>query len=191
RNTVMLYFRMLFTMVISLYTSRIILNTLGVEDFGIYNVVGGIVTMFAFFNSAMSSATQRFLSFEMGNNDLPQLKKVFSATLTIHIAIAAVILILSEALGLWFFYQYMNIPPERLDAALWVYHFSVLTFLIGIVQVPYNASIIANEKMEIYAYMSIVEVALKLGLVFLLTWMDYDKLKLFAVLLFLLSFAKT
>lgn len=187
----MLYFRMLFTMVISLYTSRIILNTLGVEDFGIYNVVGGIVTMFAFFNSAMSSATQRFLSFEMGNNDLPQLKKVFSATLTIHIAIAAVILILSETLGLWFFYQYMNIPPERLDAALWVYHFSVLTFLIGIVQVPYNASIIANEKMEIYAYMSIVEVALKLGLVFLLTWMDYDKLKLFVVLLFLLSFAKT
>ena len=128
---------------VSLYTSRIILNTLGVEDFGIYNVVGGIVIMFSFLNSAMSSATQRFLSFELGKKDYTQLKRVFSMSLNIHVIIAFVIFILAETIGLWFLNAKLNIPAERMGAANWVYQFSILAFVVTVVSVPYNAIIIA------------------------------------------------
>lgn len=180
----MLYFRMILTMIVSLYTSRVILNTLGVEDYGIYNVVGGVVSMFAFFNSAMSSATQRFLSFEIGKGDFAQLRKTFNATQIIHIGIAGVIFILAETVGLWFLKTYLVIPPERLEAAIWVYHFSVLSFMVSIIQVPYNATIIAHERMNVYAYVSIIEVLLKLLIVFMLTWITYDKLILYGILHF-------
>lgn len=171
-------------MLVSLYTSRVILNALGVEDFGIYNVVGGVVSMFAFFNSAMSSATQRFLSYEIGKGDFEQLRKTFNATQVIHIGIAVFIFILAETIGLWFVKTYLVIPAERIEAAIWVYHFSVLTFMVSIVQVPYNATIIAHERMNVYAYVSILEVSLKLLIVFLLVSISFDKLKLYGVLYF-------
>jgi O-antigen/teichoic acid export membrane protein len=175
-------------MLVSLYTSRVILNTLGVEDYGIFNVVGGVVTMFAFFNSAMSSATQRFLSFEIGKGDFIQLRKTFNATQIIHIGIAILIFILAETIGLWFVKTYLVIPPERLEAAIWVYHFSVLSFMVSVIQIPYNATIIAHERMNVYAYVSIIEVLLKLLIVFMLTWITYDKLKLYGILHFSVVF---
>lgn len=175
-------------MLVSLYTSRVVLNTLGIEDYGIYNVVGGFVSMFAFFNGAMSSATQRFLSYEIGKGNFVQLKKTFNATQIIHIGIAVLIFILAETVGLWFVKNYLVIPTERMEAALWVYHFSVLSFMVTIIQVPYNATIIAHERMSVYAYVSILEVSFKLLIVFMLTWVSYDKLKLFGILNFIVVF---
>jgi len=182
KNTILLYFRMLLTMGVSLYTSRIVLNTLGVEDFGIYNVVGGVVIMFSFLNSSMSSATQRFLSFELGKGDYAQLKKVFSMSVNIHAVIAIAIFILAETIGLWFLNAKLNIPEGRMEAANWVYQFSVLSFMLTVMGVPYNATIIAHERMNVYAWVSIIEVVLKLAIVFALVWFGVDKLKLYAVL---------
>jgi O-antigen/teichoic acid export membrane protein len=179
---------MILTMLVSLYTSRVILNTLGIEDYGIYNVVGGVVSMFAFFNSAMSSATQRFLSYEIGRGDFEQLRKTFNATQIIHIGIAILIFILAETVGSWFVKTYLVIPSERLEAAIWVYHFSVLSFMVSIIQVPYNATIIAHERLNVYAYVSIIEVTLKLLIVFMLTWITFDKLKLYGILYFCVVF---
>ena len=152
---------------VSLFTSRIVLNTLGVVDFGIYNVVGGVVMMFSFLNSSMSSATQRFFSFELGKKDYEQLKKVFCMSVNIHAIIAVVILILAETIGLWFLNAKLVIPPERMVAANWVYQFSILAFMLTIMGVPYNAMIIAHERMNVYAYVSIIEVVLKLVIVFI------------------------
>lgn len=170
-------------MLVSLYTSRVVLNVLGVEDYGAYAVVGGVVSMFGFFNGAMSSATQRFLSFELGKNDYIQLRKTFNATQIIHIGIALLVFILAETIGLWFLNNYLNIPDGRMEAARWVYHFSVVSFMISIIQVPYNSVIIARERMNVYAYVSILEVTLKLLIVFMLTWIAFDKLKLYGFLL--------
>ena len=182
KNTVMLYIRMLLIMAVTLYTSRVVLNVLGVEDFGIYNVVGGIVVMFSFLNGAMATSTQRFLSFSLGKNDQEQVARVFSMSMTTHISIALIVLLLAETFGLWIFYRYLNIPPERMGAAQWVYQLSVLTFCISIIRVPYNAGIIAYERMSFYAYISIVEVCLKLGMVILLQYLGSDKLILYALL---------
>lgn len=146
KNTLFLYVRMLIILIISLYTSRIVLNTLGVKDYGIYNIVGGIVVLFSFLNSSLASATQRFLNFEMGRNDFERVKNVFSASLHAHILIAVVILILCESIGLWIVSTQLNIPVERRDAALWTYHLSIITFFISIIRIPFNASIIASEK---------------------------------------------
>lgn len=187
KNTAMLYFRMLLTMAVSLYTSRIVLNTLGVEDFGIYNVVGGFVTMFGFLNNSMASATQRFLAFEIGRNDFGQLRKVFSMSVNIHFIIALVILVLAETVGLWFVNTQLTIPPERMEAARWVFQFSIFAFLVNVVSVPYNAAIIAHERMNVFAWVSILQVSLKLLIVFMLQWFGFDKLKLYAVLVFMVS----
>lgn len=187
KNTVMLYFRLFLTMGVALYTSRVVLNTLGVIDFGVYSVVGCIVTMFSFLNGAMSSATQRYLSVEIGKQDYLQLKKVFSISLSIHVLISVIIVILAETIGLWFLNTQMNIPVTRMGAANWVYQFSVLAFAVSVIQVPYNASIIAHEKMDVYAYVSIIEVLLRLIIVFVLVWMGFDKLKLYAILTFVVS----
>ena len=168
-------------MLITLYTSRIILKNLGVIDFGIYNVVGGVVVMFSFLNSAMASGTQRFLSYDLGKLDYKQLKKTFNMLLTIHFFIAMFIFVLAETIGLWFIYSKLNIPSERFDAACWVYQFSILTFMVTVTQVPYNACIIAHEKMDVFAYLSIFDVCLKLLIVFLLNCIVYDKLKLYAL----------
>ena len=183
KNKVMLYIRMLLIMAVTLYTSRVVLNVLGVEDFGIYNVVGGIVVMFSFLNGAMATSTQRFLSFSLGKNDQEQVARVFSMSMTTHISIALIVLLLAETFGLWIFYRYLNIPPERMGAAQWVYQLSVLTFCISIIRVPYNAGIIAYERMSFYAYISIVEVCLKLGMVILLQYLGSDKLILYALLM--------
>lgn len=181
KNTLMLYIRMLLSMSISLYTSRVILETLGVEDYGIYNIVGGVVVLLSFINNAMASATERFLNFELGKQNYLEVERVFSMSMTAHIFIAVVILILSESIGFYFFTQ-LNIPQNRFDAAVWVYQISVLTFCISILRVPYNASVIAYEKMSFFAYISIVEVILKLLIVYLLLLWDFDKLKLYSLL---------
>jgi len=165
----------------------VVLNTLGVEDFGIYNVVGGFVTMFGFLNSAMASATQRFLAFEIGKGDHEQLRNVFSMSINIHFLIAFIIFILAETVGLWFVNTQLTIPTGRMDAAQWVYQFSILAMMVNIVSVPYNAMIIAHERMNVFAWVSIAEVGLKLFIVFMLQWFGFDKLKLYAVLTFCVS----
>lgn len=187
RNTAFLYVRMIVTLLVTLYTSRVVLATLGIDDYGIYNVVGGIVTMFAFLNNSMASATQRFLTVELGRGDMVRMRKVFSAALHIHVAIGLLIVLLAETAGLWFLNSKLVIAPERMDAARWVYQFSVATFFVNVIQVPYNASIIAHERMGIYAYVSIAEALLKLLMVFVLTVVPYDKLVTYSLMMFLIQ----
>ena len=170
-------------MLVALYTSRVVLNTLGVEDYGIYNVVGGVVSMFAFINWAMSSATQRFITFALGDGNIKKMQVVFSTALQIHVLIGFVIIILGESVGLWFLYNKMQIPLEREVAAFWVLQFSIILGFVGIVSVPYNADIIAHEKMSVFAYISILEAVLKLVIVYCLLFFSYDKLILYAFLL--------
>lgn len=178
---------MLLTMAVTLYTSRIILKVLGVEDFGIYNVVGGFVVMLGFLNNAMASATQRFLSFEIGKENRKQLQNVFSMSVNIHFIIMVIILIFSETIGIWFVKTQLIIPAERLLAAKWVFQFSILTLMVNIISVPYNAMIIAQERMNVFAWVSIVEVVLKLFVVIMLQWYGADKLILYSVLIFIIS----
>ena len=187
KNTLLLYFRMALTMLVSLYTSRVILEVLGVEDFGIYGVVSGVIAMFSFLNSAMSGSTARFLTFEMGTGNAEKLSKTFSAALTVHVLIALVIALLGETVGLWFLENKLVIPPERMTAARWVYQLSIVSMVISIVRVPYNSAIIAHERMNIYAYVEILNSLLKLGIVYLLLITSYDKLIAYAVLVFIVS----
>ena len=187
KNTLLLYFRMLFLMLISFYTSRVILNSLGIEDYGIYNVVGGVVAMFSIFSSSLSSSVSRFLTFELGKNDIKRLKLVFSTSIIIQATMALFIVVLAEFVGIWFLNYKMNLPIERLDAANWVMHCSILTFAVNLVSIPYNAAIIAHEKMSAFAYVSILEAILKLSVAFLISVATIDKLKLYAVALLLLS----
>lgn len=184
KNTLFLYFRMILIMLVTLYTSRGVLAELGIDDYGIYNVVGGVVLMFSFLNSCMSTATQRFLTFELGRGDTDKLKNVFAAALNIHIAIGILIIFLAETIGLWFVNEKLVIPDNRIAAANWVYQFSILTFCINIIQVPYNAVLIAHEKMNVYAYISILEALLKLGIVYLLVIVSADKLIVYGMLVF-------
>lgn len=188
KNTLFLYFRMILTLGVSLYTSRVVLNILGVEDFGIYNVVGGVVTMMAFLSGAMSSSTQRFLSFELGKNDIRQLHNVFKMSMNIHLLLVLIVILLAESLGVWFLNTQLLIPVERLAAANLVFHCALFSFCCTIVGVPYKAAIIAHEKMNAFAYISIVEVLLKLAMVLLLTQYGDDKLEFYALLLSLVSF---
>lgn len=183
QNTVFLYFRMMVTMIISLYTSRVVLKILGVDDYGIYQAVGGIVSFLSFINNALSTGSSRFITFGLGEGDNDKLKRIFSTTLTAHIVLAVAIVILAETLGLWFLHNKLVIAEERLDAAEFVYHISILTAFFSLTQVPYGACIIAHEKMAVYAYVSIVDVVLKLAIVYMLNVGDFDKLKLYALLL--------
>lgn len=187
-NMLILYFRMLITMGISLFTSRIILKNLGVEDFGIYSVVAGIIIMLAFFNSSMTSATQRFISYELGKKDNYQLNRVFSMSINTHIIIALIIFLLAETIGLWFLNAKVVIPLDRLYAANLLYQLSLLSFMTTVISVPYLALIISYEKMNIYAYVSIIESLLKLVIVFALLWFSFDKLILYGFLYFLVTF---
>lgn len=187
RNTLMLYIRTLVTMGITLYTSRIILKVLGIEDWGIYNIVGSIVIFFTFFNSAMSGGTQRFLTFELGRSDFKRLAEVFSVSIVTHAGIGLLVLVLAETVGLWFINSQLNISPERMNAANWVYQFSLLTFIVQIMMVPYNATIIAHEKMSFYAYLSLIDVVLKLLLVWGIQYLSCDKLILYAVFIFVVT----
>lgn len=187
KNTLFLYIRMLVLMAISLYTSRVLLATLGVDDYGLYHVVGGVVAMLAFLNTSMAGATQRFLNIELGKNDTKQLLAVFNTSRVIHFIIAIVIFALSETIGLWFLNNHMTIDKERLYAANWVYQFSILSFLTTILSVPYNAAIISHEKMSAFAYISVVEAVLKLLIVFVLDLTRTDKLILYSLLMALVS----
>ncbi len=184
KNTLFLYFRMMFTMIISLYTSRVILQKLGVDNYGIYQSVGGIVGFLSFINGALSTGSSRFLTYALGENNFDKLRRTFSTTLIIHVIISAVVILIAETIGLWFLYNKLVIPEDRMGAAVFVYHVSILTAVFTLTQVPYNASIISHEKMSIYAYTSIVEVSAKLGICYLLSVGDFDRLKLYALLLF-------
>lgn len=170
-------------MLVSLYTSRVVLNTLGVSDYGIYNVVGGVVAMFGFINASMTSATQRYITFALGQGDLRRLHTVFSTALQIHFLIAVLIGLLGETVGLWFLNEKMQIPADRMDAAFWVLQCSILSTVVMIISVPYNADIIAHEKMSAFAYISILEAVLKLTVVYVLSLLPYDKLIFYAFLI--------
>jgi len=183
KNTLALYFRQIITMLVSLYTVRVKFEILGVEDYGIFNIVSGVVILFTFLNGAMASATQRFLNFALGRNDAEKARNVYSASLVFHALIAVLVIILAQTVGLWFFNNRLNIPPERQGAAFIVYQFSVVATVMGILQVPYRATIFAYEKMSFFAMLSIVESALRLGIVFLLPVILLDKLVVYAFLM--------
>lgn len=183
KNTFFLYIRMLFKMIVSLYTSRLILDYLGVTDYGIYNVVGGIVVLFSFLNSAMTASVQRFLSFELGKMDETRVRQIFSLSVWIHLVIALVVFIVSEVIGYLLLHK-LNIPANRWDAAIWVFHISIFSTCISMLQTPFNALIVAYERMGVYAYLSIIDTVLKLAIVFLLPFIPMDYLISYALLVF-------
>ena len=191
KNTLVLYVRMLFLMAISLYTSRVILQALGVEDFGVYNVVGGFVALFAILSKSLSSAASRFLNYTMGRGDKERLADVFSTTFIIHAVLAILIAILAELVGVWFVNEKMVISSERLGAANWVFQFSVLTFCLNLITVPYHAAIIAHERMSVFAYISIFEGIGKLLICYLVMVSPIDRLECYAILMFLIHIGIT
>ena len=185
QNTLFLYVRTFVIMLVTLYTSRVVLRTLGETDFGIYNIVGSLVVLFSFLNTAMSSATLRFLNYELGRNNICGVKQIFSMSLTTYITMVLIIVLFSETVGLYLLYTKLNVPQDRFNAALWVYHFSVLSCCVSVLRIPYNAVIIAYEKMSFYAYISIIEAILKLLVVYLLLVVKHDKLILYSILMFI------
>lgn len=187
KNTILLYVRMLFLMLISLYTSRVILAALGIEDYGIYNIVGGVVTVFTLISGSLQAAVVRFITYELGKGDTDKLRVVFSSCIIIQWIIAIVFIVLAETIGLWFVNEKLVIPVERMLAANWVYQLSILTFFINLISVPYNATIIAHEKMSVYAYISIFEGVSKLFVALLILYSPIDKLIFYAILLSLIA----
>lgn len=187
KNTLFLYFRMLLIMGVSLYMSRIVLRVLGVEDFGIYNAVGGIVTMFSFLNGSLGAATSRYITFELGRKNYVRLNAIFNVALLTHVFIGLIIVGLAETLGLWFFYEKMIIPEDRINIAFWVYQISILSTFVSLTQVPYQATLIAHENMKVYAYVGLVEALAKLGVVYCLLSISSDKLISYAILLFFVN----
>lgn len=185
KNTLMLYVRMLFSMLVSLYTSRVVLNTLGVEDYGIYNVVGGFVAMFSLVSSSLSASVSRFLTFELGQGDMERLKETFSTSLMIHLVLAGIVFILAESVGVWFLNTQMTIPSERLYAANWVFQASILSFMFALFSVPYNASITSHERMSAFAYIGILDVVLRLLIVLFIAYapFQFDRLIVYSLLL--------
>ena len=184
KNTLLLYFRMLFMMLVSLYTSRVVLNTLGVADFGINNVVGGVISMLGFLTGSLGAASSRYITFDLGKGDKKVMKRTFGNIKSIHYILAGVILLIGETIGLWFMTTKLQIPAERETAAFWVYQFSILSSMIAVISVPYNATIIAHEKMSAFAYITIVDAILKLLIVYLLVIVPYDKLIIYSFLFF-------
>ena len=187
KNTLMLYLRMFLTMAISLYTSRVVLSTLGIEDYGTYNVVGGIVVMFTFINGAMSTATMRYITFELGRGNIERLKTVFRTSIQVFVILAFIIVLLSETIGLWFLYHKLTIAPDRMTAALWVFQISIIDCVLRMIVIPFNAEVISHEKMSTFAYLSILDVTLKLIIVYLLQVIPFDKLIIYALLMFAVS----
>lgn len=182
KNTLFLYMRMFVMMLTALFTSRIVLDVLGAADYGLNNVIGGVVVLFSFLNSALLSATQRFLNFHLGRNDYKQTNVVFCMSLNTYILLSVLVIVLGETVGLWFVNTQLNIPHERMYAAQWVYQFTLVQFVINLLRVPYNASIIAYERMNFFAYVSLVEVAAKLAVVYLLYITTFDKLIFYSFL---------
>lgn len=182
KNTGFLYLRTIIVLLVSLYTSRVVLDVLGIQDYGIYNVVGGFVVMFSFLNNAMAVSSQRFLTYELGRGNKNKFSMLFSTSLNIHILIALLILFFAETLGLWFVLNKLVIPADRIDAALWVFQLSILSLMFTVTQVPYNATIMAHERMNVFAYISLFDVILKLIIVYLLSILGGDKLKSYSIL---------
>lgn len=187
KNAMFLYLRMFIIMFISLYTSRLILEVLGIEDYGIYNIVGGVIVLFSFINSAMASSTQRFITYELVENHIDSIKRTFGISLSIHILIAGTIFILGETIGLWFLNNKLVIPIERLAAANWVFQFSILSCLVSVLNVPYIAIIIAYEKMTVYAVISVLDVVIKLLVIIAVSFWYNDRLIMYAILLSFIS----
>lgn len=183
KNTFLLYIRTFITMCISLYTSRIVLQELGVEDFGIYNVVGGFVGMFSLISATLTSSTQRFITFELGKKKDSHTQEIFSTAIIIHVSIALLIIILAESVGLWFLNEKMTIPADRLIAANWVFQFSLITFIFNLISIPYNSAIIAHEKMSAFAYISLIETSFKLIIAYTLKINLYDNLIVYSFLM--------
>ncbi len=183
KNTLFLYVRMFITVLVGLYTSRVVLNTLGVSDYGVYNVVGGVITTMTFLNTAMLAATQRFMSFELGRGDYDKLKRVFMTAVSTYAIIALIVVVIGETVGLWIVNEKLNIPEGRMYAANWVYQASILIFLFSMFTIPFNTAIVAHEKMSVYAYISILDAVLKLAMVYLLLVIPYDKLEVYAILM--------
>lgn len=182
KNTMLLYIRMFVMLAVGLYTSRVVLHVLGASDYGIYNIIGGVVVLFSFLNNALISATQRFLNFNLGKKDINAVHRVFCMSMNAYFILSLLFIALAETIGLWFVNTQLNIPETRHNAALWVYQFSILTFIINLLRIPYNATIIAYERMDFYAYVSLIEVVLKLVVVYLLYITSHDKLILYALL---------
>ena len=176
KNSLFMSIRMIIVLVVSLYTTRVVLNVLGVEDFGVYNVVAGFVSMFAFLNNAMSSATQRFFNFELGKNGIEGARRVYCASLMIHFLLALVIVLVTEPIGLWYLHNKMVLPEGRMIAAEWIFHFSVISLFVTIVNAPFSAAVVAHEKMDFYSIMSVLDVFLKLIMVILLPYIKGDRL---------------
>jgi O-antigen/teichoic acid export membrane protein len=178
-------------MIVTFYATRVVLRVLGASDFGLYNVVGGIVSMFSMFGTTLTAGTQRFMNFALGENDIPKLKQTFSIALCLHIVIIILLLIIAETFGLWFLQTQMNIPDGRATAAFWVYQFSVVALMLNLFQVPFSSCLIAHEEMNMYAYMSIYDAVMKLLIVFLIQWITFDKLILYAAFIFLVLVSST
>lgn len=187
KNTMFLYMRMFVSIIVNLYTVRVLWQVLGIDDYGIYNVVGGIVLMFAFLNNAMIASSQRFISFELGKGNKERLIKTFSISITVHLILALCVLILAETIGVWFLNEKLNIPSTRMAAANWVYQCSVISFLLNVISVPYNACIVAHEHMKVYGYFGIIDIIIKLFLVLLTAVIPFDHLITYAILILLLS----
>ena len=185
KNTIVLYIRMIVIMIITLYISRVVLKALGFEDYGLYNVIGGVVALMSFLKSSMSESTQRFLSYEMGKGNIENLKNDFSVCLTTHLLIAMILLVIAETLGLWFLNSQLNIPEGREVAANWIYQFSVVSLCISIVSVPFSADIISHEQMGFFAFLSILDAVLKLAFAFAITFAPSDKLIFYGFLMML------
>jgi len=187
KNTLFLYFRMFLTLGVSLYTSRVVLNVLGIEDYGLYNVIGGVVAMLSFLNGALSGATSRFLSYELGKENKNSLKETFETIFSIHIIFAIIVAVVLEIVGCWFVANKLIIPDGRLPTAFFVFHFSVAACVIHLIRLPFHAAIISHERMNAFAYISIFDVVMKLLIVCLLQVVDYDKLQTYAILVFVID----
>ena len=186
-NSLALFLRMMLLMGVGLLTSRVVLASLGAEDYGIYNVVGSVVVLFVFLNYAMMNATQRYITYELGKNDFTRLNKVFCTSMNIHVVISLIILLFVETAGLWFLYNKLMIPANRLESAFWVMQFSVVATIVSVVSVPYNALIIAHEKMAAFAYISIFDAVCKLGVAYYISISSHDRLIVYSVLLLLIG----
>lgn len=187
KNSVFLYIRMFISMAITLYTSRVVLQALGIDNYGIYNVVGGIVTMFSAVYASLSVSISRFITFALGEGDAVKLAKTFVTAVNVQILLSIVALILAESVGMWFMHSYMNIPLGKMELAEWVLHFSVATTIVNLISIPYNALIVAHEKMAAFAYISIIEVTMKLLIAYIVIFSSYNHLFIYALLLFILA----
>ena len=187
KNTMLMYIRMGFSMIVSLFTTRVILQVLGVTDMGIQSAVGGVVGFMLFINTALSNGTSRFLTVALGKGDDEEIAKTFSTTFWVHVILAFIFAVGLETIGLWFLYNKLIIPAERMDAAEWCFHLSVMAVFVGITQVPYRATLVAHEKFNMFAYTSMINVCLRLAIVYMLLLFDYDKLKVYSLLLFIVS----